>query len=130
VPLLWPVQASIDTIKDTTEELRSIATQYIIKNKAVELHPAPSSSREVSPNIVIQDAKEGGKKRRKQRRQETATTADDDSGINKQASSSIVVRTVAVAGNGKHQAWLPTYHFKKLHEDICPKPRLPHQAQA
>jgi hypothetical protein len=33
VPLLWPFQASTDTLKDTTEELCSIAAQYAINPK-------------------------------------------------------------------------------------------------
>jgi hypothetical protein len=32
VPLLWPFQASAETVKDTTEELRSIIAQYAIDN--------------------------------------------------------------------------------------------------
>jgi hypothetical protein len=43
----------VDTIKDTTEELYNNTTQYTVRNKAAQLHPAPSSTREVSPNIVI-----------------------------------------------------------------------------
>jgi hypothetical protein len=99
-----------DTLKDTTEELRSIATRYTISNKAAQLHPAPSSSREASPNVIIQDAEEGArgdKKRHKERHQETATMVDNDGGINKQA------------GGGKHQVRLPTDHFVKLLEETC-----------
>jgi hypothetical protein len=43
MPLLWPFQASANTVKDTTEELRNIS------NKATQLHPAPSNSREAPP---------------------------------------------------------------------------------
>jgi hypothetical protein len=122
VPLLWPFQASVDTIKDTTEELRSITAQYALSNKAAQLHPAPSSSREASPDIVIQDAEEGtkgGKKRRKQHCQETIDTTDDDCGINKQAGSSVVVRTVAITCSGKRQVRSPMDHFEKLLEETC-----------
>jgi hypothetical protein len=65
VPLLQPFQESADTVKDTTEELRSIAAQYAVRNKAAQLHPAPSKNREASLDVIIQDAEEGGKKRRK-----------------------------------------------------------------
>jgi hypothetical protein len=53
VPLLWPFQTSADNVKDTTKELCRIAAQYNISNKAAQLHPAPSSSREASPDVVI-----------------------------------------------------------------------------
>jgi hypothetical protein len=105
VPPLRSFQAPTNTIKDTTEELRSIATQYAVSNKATQLHPTQSSNREASPNVVIQDAEEGvkgGKKRRKQCHQETTTTTDDDDGINKHVGNSIMVRTVVVALSGKH----------------------------
>jgi hypothetical protein len=100
----------------------SITAQYAISNKVAQLHPAPSSNREVSPNIVIQDAEEGtkgGMKRRKQHRQETATTADDDGDINKQVGNSVVVHVMALAGSHKRQAQPPTDHFQKLLEEIC-----------
>jgi hypothetical protein len=122
MPLLWPFQASVDTVKDTTKELRSITTQYAINNKVAQLHPTPSSSREASPNNFIQDAEEGtkgSKKRCKQRRRETTTTTDDDGRINKQVGSSVVVCTVAAANSGKHQVRPPTDHFEKLLEEIC-----------
>jgi hypothetical protein len=44
---------------------------------------------------------------------------DDDGSINKQAGSSIVVRTMAVAGSGKHQVQPPTDHFDKLLYETC-----------
>jgi hypothetical protein len=66
MPMLWPFRALIDTIKDTIEELGSIAAQRAISNKAAQLHPAPSSSREASPDVIIQDTEEGSKKRCKQ----------------------------------------------------------------
>jgi hypothetical protein len=86
VPLLRAFQTSTDTVKDTTKELCSIVAQRAVSNKAAQLHPAPSSSREDSPDVIIQDAEEGIKgdeKRHKQHRQETATTTDDDSDISK-----------------------------------------------
>jgi hypothetical protein len=115
--------ASVDTVKNTTEELRIINAQYAIGNEAAQLHPAPSSSGEASPDIIIQDAREGakgGKKRHKQCCQETAPTAADDDGNNKQAGSSGVVCAVATIGSGKCQARLPTDHFEKLLEETCP----------
>jgi hypothetical protein len=51
--LLRPFQASADIIKDTTEELHNITAQYAISNKAAQLHPTPSSSREASPDVII-----------------------------------------------------------------------------
>jgi hypothetical protein len=60
-----------DIIKETTEVLRSIIAQYAVGNKAAQLHPAPSSCREASPDVIIQDVEEGtkgGKKRHKQHR--------------------------------------------------------------
>jgi hypothetical protein len=95
--------ASANYIKDTTEELRSITAQYVISNKAAQLHPVPSSSREASPDIIIQYAVEGtmgDKNRCKPHRQETATTADNDGGINKQAGSTIMVRAATITGSG------------------------------
>jgi hypothetical protein len=61
VSLLQLFQASIDTAKDTSKELCSIAAQYAINNKATQLHPAPSSSWEALPDVIIQDAEEGAK---------------------------------------------------------------------
>jgi hypothetical protein len=58
---------------NTTEELHSVTTQYVVDNVAAQLHPAPSSSWEASPNVVIQDVREGAKgskKRCEQRRQD------------------------------------------------------------
>jgi hypothetical protein len=93
-----------------------------------QLHPTPSSSREASPDVIIQDVKEGtkgGKKRHKQHRQETATTGDDDGDINKQACNSIVVHAMVVADSGKHQARLHRDHFEKNLEEICPNLAYP-----
>jgi hypothetical protein len=53
VPLLRPFLASVNTVKDTTEELHSITIQYNVSNKVAQLYTAPSSSREVSPDVVI-----------------------------------------------------------------------------
>jgi hypothetical protein len=61
VSLLRLFQASIDTAKDTSEELCSIAAQYAISNKATQLHPTLSSSWEALPDVIIQDAEEGAK---------------------------------------------------------------------
>jgi NAD-dependent dihydropyrimidine dehydrogenase PreA subunit len=128
VLLLRPFQASADTVTDTTVELRSIASQYAISNKVAQLHPALGSSREASPNVIIQDAKEGakgGKKRHKQHHQETATMVVADGGINKQAGNSVVVCVAAITGSGKRQARPPTDHFEKLLEEICPNHSYP-----
>jgi hypothetical protein len=86
VPLVRPFQASANINKDTTEQLRSITAQRAISNKAAQLHLAPSSGREASLDVIIQDVEEGtkcGKKKHKQRHQETTTTVDDDGGISK-----------------------------------------------
>jgi hypothetical protein len=48
-----------------------------------------------------------------------------DGGINKQADSSIVVRSVAVVGSSKHQARSPMDHFEKLLEETCPNHAYP-----
>jgi hypothetical protein len=47
---------------DTTEELCSITAQYAVSNKAAQHHPAPTSSRDVSPDIIIRDVEEGGRR--------------------------------------------------------------------
>jgi hypothetical protein len=73
VSLIWPIQASTDTVMNTTEELHSVTTQYVVDNVAAQLHPAPSRSWEALPNVVIQDVREGdkgSKKRCEQRRQD------------------------------------------------------------
>jgi hypothetical protein len=119
VPLLRPFQASVDTIKETTEELCSVTTLYAVSNKVTQLHSGPSSSRGASPNIVILDAEEGGKKKCRQCRQETATTANDDDGINTQVGSSVMACVVAIADSSNRQARSPTNHFEKLLEETC-----------
>jgi hypothetical protein len=53
MPLIRPFQASADTIKNTTEEPRSIAAQYVVGNKVAQLHPTPSSSEEASLDVII-----------------------------------------------------------------------------
>jgi hypothetical protein len=117
VPLLWPFQASPDIIKDTTEELRIITAQRTGSNKVAQLHPAPSSSGEVSPDVIIQDAKEGtrgGKKRRKQHHQKNAPMINDNSDISKEAGGSIMACTMAITDSGKRQARPPMDHFTNL----------------
>jgi hypothetical protein len=37
--------------KNTTEDLRSVTVQCAVSNKAAQLHPAPSSSKEASPQL-------------------------------------------------------------------------------
>jgi hypothetical protein len=122
VPLIQPFEASVGTIKNTIKVMCSIAAQYAVGNEAAQLHPAPSSSGEASPDIIIQDAEEGAKgskKRRKQPHQETTLMTDDDCGNNKQVGSSSVVHTTATAGSGKHQVRPPIDHFEKLLEETC-----------
>jgi hypothetical protein len=88
-----------------------------------QLHRAPCSNGEASPNIIIQDAEEGAKgskKRHKQHHLETAPAIDNYSSNNKQAGSSDVVHAAAAIGNGKWQARPPTDHFEKLLEESFP----------
>jgi hypothetical protein len=51
--LKLPFQALTDNVRDPTEKLRSITTQCTICNEAAQLHPDPSSSGEVSPDVII-----------------------------------------------------------------------------
>jgi hypothetical protein len=51
--LIWPFQASVDTVKGTTEEVRSVTAQYTIGNEVAQLHLGPSSSGEVLPDVTI-----------------------------------------------------------------------------
>jgi hypothetical protein len=111
-----------DISTSTIEERCSVATQHAVSNKAAQLHPAPSSSREALPDIAIQAPEEGtkrSKKRRKQCHQETAIATDDNGDISKQAGSSGMVRTVVASGINKHQVQPPTDHFKRLLEETC-----------
>jgi hypothetical protein len=57
--LLQPFKASTDAIKNIIEEQRNTVAHHIVGSKVAQLHPALSSSREVSPNVTIQDAVEG-----------------------------------------------------------------------
>jgi hypothetical protein len=94
----------VNAVKNTTEELRGITTQYATGNEVAQLHLAPSSSREASPDVAIKDVEDGtkgGKKRHKQHRQETAPMVGDYGSNNKQAGSSGVVHVVATTGSGK-----------------------------
>jgi hypothetical protein len=121
IPQLQPFQASVNISKSTTEEQHSVATQHVVSNQAAQLHLASSSSREASPDIAIQDAKEGAKggKKCKQHHQETTITTDDNGGISKQVGSSCVVCAMAATGSSKHQAWSPMDHIEKILEDTC-----------
>jgi hypothetical protein len=85
-----PKGPEVDVPRSNTQDVSlirpfwsSVDTQYVFDNEAVQFHLAPSSSREASPDAIIQDAGEGGKKRHKQRRQETAPAVGDDSDNNK-----------------------------------------------
>jgi hypothetical protein len=53
VPLILPFQAPVDTIRNTTEELRSVTAQYATSNKADQLRPTPSNSGEASFEVTI-----------------------------------------------------------------------------
>jgi hypothetical protein len=121
-----PFQATTDTIKNSTRELRNITTQYTANDEADQLHPAPCNSREASSDGIVQDAGEGakgGKNRHKQRLQEAPTVAGDDIDNDKQAGSSGMAFTVAAVGMMKN--FMPTYHFEKLHEETCPTHAYP-----
>jgi hypothetical protein len=93
-----PFQALKGIFKYTTEEMRSIATEYATSNVAAELRPTPgsrevtlSSGKEASSNAVVHDAKEGtkgGKKKHKQYPQWVTTVANYDSGHDKKAGDS------------------------------------------
>jgi hypothetical protein len=122
VTMILPFQASANTVRNTTEKLGSVTTQYITSNKVAQLHPAPSNNREALFNVTINDAREGAKggwNRHKQHFQEAATVADDDGGNGKHAGSSGVVHLTASACSGKRQAQPPTDHFEKLLEETC-----------
>jgi hypothetical protein len=117
----WP-NSGVNTTniyKSTTEERRNVTAQHAISNKAAQLCSAPSSSGGASPNIAIQDAKEGGKKRLKQCHQGTATAINDNSDSNKQVGSSGMVQATAATGSSKRQARPPMDHFEKLLEENC-----------
>jgi hypothetical protein len=65
-----------DTFWYTTEELRSVATQYTVNNKTIRLRHAPSnreaipsSYKETPSDVAIKDAKEGVKGDKKRRKQ-------------------------------------------------------------
>jgi hypothetical protein len=88
VPLILTFQALADTVRNTTEELHSVAAQYVASNKEGQLHLAPSDIGEASSNVTIQDTGEGGRKRHKQHLQEATTVVNDDGGNGKQAGSS------------------------------------------
>jgi hypothetical protein len=125
-PLLQPFQASADALKNTPEEWRNVAAHYTISTRTTQLHPAPSSGREASPDVAIQDAEEGtkgGKKRHKPCCQEVAT--DDDRSLNKHAGGLGVWRIMEVTGSSKRQARPPMDHFEKLLEEACPNHAYP-----
>jgi hypothetical protein len=42
VSLIWPFQASVDTVNNTIEELHSVTAQYTVGNEAAQLHLTPS----------------------------------------------------------------------------------------
>jgi hypothetical protein len=68
VQLTHPFQAPVHIFRNTTEGLCSVTVRYASSDEAVELRPAPgsrgatpSSSKEASSDIAIQDIKEGAK---------------------------------------------------------------------
>jgi hypothetical protein len=69
MPLILPFQSPADTVRNTTEELHSVTTQYTASNKATQLRSALSHSGEVSSDVTILDAGEGAKGGRKRRKQ-------------------------------------------------------------
>jgi hypothetical protein len=83
---------------------------------------APTSGKEVSFDVAIHSTKDDtncGKKRHKQHPQGvTAMTKHDDSSYGKAGGSSTGCITTAAHGN-KHQARPPTYHFRRLLEEVC-----------
>jgi hypothetical protein len=69
VPLILPFQAPANAVRNTIEELCSIATQYAANNEGAQLHPATCNSREALSDVTFQDTREGpncGRKRHKQ----------------------------------------------------------------
>jgi hypothetical protein len=65
-----PFQAPAYTVRDTTEEMCSIAAQYTTSSEKAQLCLAPSNGREASSDTAFQDTKEGangGRKTHKQR---------------------------------------------------------------
>jgi hypothetical protein len=128
LPLILPFQAPIDTIRDATEELRTITAQYDASHEVAQLRPAPSNGREASSDIAFLDTGEGakgGRKRRKQRLQEVASTTDNDSGNGKKVSGSDVVRVMTAVGSGKRKVRPPLDHIEKLLEEDCPNHAYP-----
>jgi hypothetical protein len=128
VPLILSFHEPTDTVRDTTKELRSMATQYATSSEATQLLMAPSNGREASSDIALWDTGEGTKgrrKRRKQRPQEDTTATNDNGGNDKQLGGSSMVRIATTAGSSKCQVWPPTDHFEKLLEEACPNHAYP-----
>jgi hypothetical protein len=53
MPLLQPFLAPTDNVRNTTDELCSVTTQYAASSKAAQLCSAPSDSREASFDVAI-----------------------------------------------------------------------------
>jgi hypothetical protein len=115
--------------------LCNIAAQYSTGKKAAKLLPTlgsgkatPGSGKVVPSNIAIQDAKKGtngGKKRHKQRPQWVTVAADYDDDSNEKAGGSNLGCVMTVVHSGRHQAWLPTYHFERLLKEAYPNHAYP-----
>jgi hypothetical protein len=130
-----PFQAPNDIFRYTTEEVHSVTAQYTTGNEAAKLRPAPgsrevtlSSSKEVSSDAAIHDAKEGAKgskKRRKQCPQWVTTTANYDGGNDEKADGSDMEHVAIAARSGKRQARPPTDHFGRLLNEVCPNHAYP-----
>jgi hypothetical protein len=111
VKLTPPFQAPVDSFRNTIKGLRSIAAQYAASDEAAKLCPVlghrevtPSSGKEVSSDITIQDAEgiKGGKKRHKQRLQIVTPVAKDDGGNGKKVGGSDMVCIRTAICSGKH----------------------------
>jgi hypothetical protein len=69
VSLILPFQASIDTVRNTTKELRNVTTQNAANNEVNQLRSAPSNSRKASFDVAIKDTRLGAKGSRKRNNQ-------------------------------------------------------------
>jgi hypothetical protein len=119
----------------TAEELCSVATEYDTSNEAAKLCPTlgsreatPSSDKEAPSDVVTHNTKKGAKGRKKRHKQHpqgaTTITDYDDGNVKKTGGSDVGCVTTAMH-SGKHQAQLPTHHFKRLLEEACPNHEYP-----
>jgi hypothetical protein len=118
-----------DIFRYTTEELRSITTQYAIGNEATKLCPGlgswavtPRSDKEAPSDVAIHDTKKdakGGKKRRKQRPQWVTVMTNCDDGNDEKADGSDLGYIGTTAHSGKCQVRPPTDNLERLLEEVC-----------